>query len=72
MYKKKLALLGSLTVCCIQCTLVQYISFLQTKMSALCYFNGKFNIFEYILPNKTCQSYSWMILSDIISCDTTQ
>lgn len=41
------------------------------KMFALCYFNGKFNIFEYILLNKTCQSYSWVTLSDIISCDTT-
>lgn len=41
------------------------------EKSALCYFNGKFNIFEYILLNKTCQSYSWVTLSDIISCDTT-
>lgn len=64
-------MLRSLIVCCIQCTLVQCISFLHMKMSALCYFNGKFNIFEYILPNKTCQSYSWVTLSDIVSCDTT-
>lgn len=43
----------------------------QKKMSTLCYFNGKLNIFEYILPNKTSQSYSWVTLSDMISCDTT-
>ena len=36
-------------------------------MYALWYFNGKFNIFEYILLNKTCQSYSWVTLSDIIT-----
>lgn len=41
-------------------------------MSALCYFNGNFNIFEYILPNKTCQSYSWVTLSNMICCDSTQ
>lgn len=33
--------------------------------SAFCYFNGKFNIFDYILLNKTCQSYSWVTLSNI-------
>lgn len=44
----------------------------QKKMSTLRYFNGKLNIFEYILPNKTCQSYSWVTLSDMISCDTTR
>lgn len=40
---------------------------LSINISALCYFNGSFNSFENILHSKTCQSYSWMTLSNIIS-----